>query len=155
VPDNRKAASKAGDGMANSINLEIITPERLFYEGDVELVIVRTLTGDEGFMANHAWACKLLATGELWIQEKGSTGFRIAAISGGYIDVQKNIVIFTDSAEWPEEIDEARAHIAKERAENSLKIEMKDSIDIELAKIAIEKALTRIHVKGGGYRRKR
>lgn len=141
--------------MANSIRLEIITPERLFYDGDVELVIVRTLNGDEGFMANHAWACKLLSTGELWIQEKGSKEYRIAAISGGYIDVQKTIVIFTDSAEWPEEIDEHRALKAKERAETSLQATLHDDLEIRLAKVAIEKALTRIHVKGGGFRRKR
>jgi len=141
--------------MANSIRLEIITPERLFYDGDVELVIVRTLNGDEGFMANHAWACKLLSTGELWIQEKGSKEYKIAAISGGYIDVQKTIVIFTDSAEWPEEIDESRALKAKERAETSLQATLHDDLEIRLAKVAIEKALTRIHVKGGGFRRKR
>ena len=144
--------------MANSFRLEVVTPERLFYEGDVELVIARTLLGDEGFMANHAWACKLLATGELWIQEHGSKDFKIAAISGGYIDVQKTIVIFTDSAEWPDEIDEDRAKLAKERAEHSLKADPKDpmaTIDTELAKIAIEKALTRIHVKSGGRRKKR
>ncbi len=141
--------------MANSFRLEIITPERLFYDGEVELVIVRTLNGDEGFMANHAWACKLLSTGELWIQEKGSKEYKIAAISGGYIDVQKTIVIFTDSAEWPEEIDENRAIKAKERAESSLVASQKDDLEIRLAKVAIEKALTRIHVKGGGFRRKR
>lgn len=141
--------------MANSFRLEVITPERLFYDGEVELVIVRTLNGDEGFMANHAWACKLLSTGELWIQEKGSREYKIAAISGGYIDVQKTIVIFTDSAEWPEEIDADRAALAKERAESSLTITEKDDLQIRLAKVAIEKALTRIHVKGGGFRRKR
>ncbi len=141
--------------MANSFRLEVITPERLFYDGEVELVIVRTLNGDEGFMANHAWACKLLSTGELWIQEKGSREYKIAAISGGYIDVQKTIVIFTDSAEWPEEIDADRAALAKERAESSLTITEKDDLQIRLAKVAIEKALTRIHVKDGGYRRKR
>jgi F-type H+-transporting ATPase subunit epsilon len=140
--------------MANSIKLEVITPERLFYEGEIELVIARTLLGDEGFMANHSWACKLLATGELWIQEKGSRDFKVAAISGGYIDVQKTIVIFTDSAEWPEEIDAERAQRAKERAEDSLAAFPNKGIEIELAKIAIEKALTRINVKDGGRRGK-
>jgi len=140
--------------MANSIKLEVITPERLFYEGEIELVIARTLLGDEGFMANHSWACKLLATGELWIQEKGSRDFKVAAISGGYIDVQKTIVIFTDSAEWPEEIDAERAIRAKLRAEDSLAAFPNKGIEIELAKIAIEKALTRINVKDGGRRRK-
>ena len=54
--------------MASSVRLEIITPSKKFYQGDVELVIVRTLEGDEGFMKGHAWACKLLDIGEMWIQ---------------------------------------------------------------------------------------
>ena len=49
--------------MANSVRLEVITPSKLFYRGEVELVIVTTLDGDEGFMAGHVWACKLLDIG--------------------------------------------------------------------------------------------
>ena len=86
--------------MAKSILLEVITPSKLFYKGEVELVICRTLTGDEGFMANHSWACKLLDVGELWIQEAGAKDFRVAAIAGGYVDVKDYIVIYTDAAEW-------------------------------------------------------
>ena len=51
----------------NSVKLEIITPSKLFYRGEVDLVIVTTLSGDEGFMAGHCWGCKLLDIGELWI----------------------------------------------------------------------------------------
>ena len=96
--------------MANSVKLEVITPSKLFYSGEVELVIVTTLTGDEGFMANHSWATKLLDVGELWIQEKGKTydEFKVAAVSGGFIDVKESIVIFTDAAEWSEDIDMER-----------------------------------------------
>lgn len=59
--------------MAKSVQLEVITPSKLFYKGEVG-VITRTLQGDEGFMADHAkWACKLLDTGELWFREVGKT----------------------------------------------------------------------------------
>ena len=88
--------------MAKSFRLEVITPERLFYEGDVEMVIVRTLLGYEGFLANHSWACKLLDTGVLKIKETGAKEFKIAAITGGFIDVKDRIIIFTDAAEWPD-----------------------------------------------------
>ena len=44
--------------MARSMTLEVITPSKLFYKGEVQLVIVRTLTGDEGFMPRHTWAVK-------------------------------------------------------------------------------------------------
>jgi F-type H+-transporting ATPase subunit epsilon len=138
--------------------LDIITPEKLFYRGEIELVIARTLTGDEGFMANHTWACKLLNTGELWIQESGQKDFRIAAISGGFIDIKDKFTIFTDYAEWPEEIDVERAKKAGARAEEWLRDHTRtDSDDQEImkARIKLSKAHTRIGVAGGGLRRKR
>ena len=141
--------------MAKRIQLEVITPSKLFYKGDVELVIVRTLTGDEGFMADHTWVCKLLAAGELWIQEAGSKDFRIAALAGGYVDVKEDIVIFTDAAEWPEQIDVERAQNEKAKAENWLTHPSNDDSEIDKAKIAIAKSLTRMNVKAGGARRKR
>lgn len=141
--------------MPKSMLLEVITPSKLFYKGEVELVIVRTLTGDEGYMAGHTWAVKLLAAGELWFQEAGSKDFKIAAIAGGFADVKDNIVIFTDAAEWPEDIDLARAEKEKEKAEDWLRHPSTDDSEITRAKIAIQKSLTRMHVKAGGYRRKR
>lgn len=71
-----------------------------FYKGDVELVICPMPTGEEGFMANHAWACKLLANGSLWIKEGGSEEYKHATIEGGYIDVKDSILIYTDAARW-------------------------------------------------------
>jgi F-type H+-transporting ATPase subunit epsilon len=138
--------------------LDIITPEKLFYRGAVELVIARTLTGDEGFMANHVWACKLLATGELWIQEAGRKDFRIAAVSGGFIDIKDKFTIFADYAEWPEEIDVERAKRSGERAEEWLKSHTRatdDEQELMKVRVARSKAHTRIGVAGGGLRRKR
>jgi F-type H+-transporting ATPase subunit epsilon len=138
--------------------LDIITPEKLFYRGEIELVIARTLTGDEGFMANHTWACKLLATGELWIQEAGQKDFRIAALSGGFIDIKDKFTIFADYAEWPEEIDIERAKKSGERAQEWLKSHTRaDSkeVDLQAARVSMLKAHTRVGVAGGGLRRKR
>lgn len=145
--------------MANSVKLEIITPSKMFYRGDVELVIVRTLEGDEGFMYNHSWACKLLDIGELWIQEAGAgkDEFRVAAAAGGFIDVKDSIIIYTDAAEWSEDIDMERVLSEKARAEDWLVHHEKDADpnDVIKAKIAISKAITRSHVAEGGRRRKR
>lgn len=86
--------------MAKSFNLEILTPEKQFYSGEVDIVIVRTLSGEEGFLANHIWACKLLDSGILRIREAGVKEEKRAEISGGFIDVHGDIFIFSDSAEW-------------------------------------------------------
>lgn len=146
--------------MAEAVRLEIVTPERLFYDGEVELVIVRTLTGDEGFMARHSWACKLLDVGEIWIQEKGAAAddFKVAASAGGFIDVKNSITIFTDAAEWPSEIDVERSLQHKEAAEDYLKThKAMNTEDEEFLhnQISLNKAITRMNVAAGGSRKKK
>jgi len=143
--------------MAKSILLEVITPSKLFYKGEIELVICRTLDGDEGFMAGHTWACKLLDVGELWIKEVGAKDFRIAALAKGYVDVKDVIVIYTDAAEWSTEIDKDKAMSEKERAEHWLARPhtQEEANDVMRAKIAIAKSITRMNVAEGGQRRKK
>lgn len=89
--------------MAKNFLLEIVTPEKRFFKGEVDIVIARTLSGEEGYLANHIWAVKLLGTGDLRFKEAESKETRVAEISGGFIDVHGDILIFTDSAEWKDE----------------------------------------------------
>jgi len=141
--------------MAKSFSLEIVTPEKLFFWGEAEIVIVRTLSGEEGFMAGHIWASKLLGTGELWFKEAGAKEYRLAAISGGFIDVKGDVLVFTDSAEWPEEIEVDRAKLAAERAEAWLAEHGSGDADpeeIEIRKDAARRARNRIQVAAGGVR---
>lgn len=144
--------------MAKSVLLEVITPSKLFYKDKVEMVIVRTLTGEEGFMAGHTWACKILDVGVMLIKEEGSTEFKAAAISGGYIDVRDKFVIYTDAAEWAEDIDVDRAAKEKENAEEWLKSHDKTNAapdQIDRARVSIMKQLTRMNLAENGARRKR
>jgi F-type H+-transporting ATPase subunit epsilon len=143
--------------MANSVRLEVITPSKLFYRGEVELVIVTTLDGDEGFMAGHVWACKLLDVGELWIQEKGAAKneWRVAAVAGGFIDVKDSIVIYTDAVEWSEDIDMERVLSEKAKVEDWLGKHPdanEDSAEMQNAKRMLAKAETRTNVADGGHR---
>ena len=143
--------------MANSVRLEVITPSKLFYRGEVELVIVTTLDGDEGFMAGHVWACKLLDVGELWIQEKGAgkNEFRVAAVAGGFIDVKDSIVIYTAAVEWSEDIDMERVLSEKAKVEDWLGKHPdadEESAEMQNAKLMLAKAETRSNVAEGGKR---
>ena len=73
-----------------------------------------------------------------------------------YLDVKDSIILYTDAAEWSEEIDMDRVLAQKSRAEDWLSHESEHSPDeIARAKISIEKAVTRMHVAKGGARRKR
>ena len=141
----------------NSVRLEVITPSKLFYRGEVELVIVTTLDGDEGFMAGHVWACKLLDVGELWIQEKGAgkDEWRVAAVAGGFIDVKDSIVIYTDAVEWSEDIDMERVLSEKAKVEDWLGKHpdaQEDSEEMQNAKLMLAKAEVRTNVADGGHR---
>ena len=143
--------------MANSVRLEVITPSKLFYRGEVELVIVTTLDGDEGFMAGHVWACKLLDVGELWIQEKGAgkNEFRVAAVAGGFIDVKDSMVSYTDAVEWSEDIDMERVLSEKAKVEDWLGKHPdvdEESAEMQNAKLMLAKAETRSNVAEGGKR---
>ena len=146
--------------MANSFVLEIVTPEKHFYTGDVEIVIARLVSGDEGFMAGHAWACKLLGTGELWFREAGAREFRLAAVSGGFIDVRGDVLIFTDSAEWPDEIDVGRAEEACKHEQDwldqhnvgALGRGFEKTAETEIHRQAVLRALNRRKVARGGGR---
>ena len=141
----------------NSVRLEVITPSKLFYRGEVELVIVTTLDGDEGFMAGHVWACKLLDVGELWIQEKGAAKneWRVAAVAGGFIDVKDSIVIYTDAVEWSEDIDMERVLSEKAKVEDWLGKHPdaeENSEEMQNAKLMLAKAEVRTNVADGGHR---
>ena len=84
-----------------SVRAEIITPRSMFFAGDVEMLIAPTTEGQEGFMANHVWCCKLLAdSGVLSLREPGEKSLRKARIKGGYIDIKDRFVVYTDEAEW-------------------------------------------------------
>ena len=145
--------------MPNSVKLHVITPSKLFYEGDIELVIARTVSGEEGFMANHSWACKLLDAGALWIKEAGAKEFMGAAVSGGFIDVMHDIVIYTDAAEWHSDIDMDKALATKADAEKWLSEHQGPDVDpdhIKAAKDAINRQEVRVKfAKSGGSRRSR
>lgn len=117
------------------------------------MIIVPTLLGEEGFMADHSWATKLLDVGEMAIQEPGSQGFKIASIAGGFIDVKESIVVYADHAEWQEELDKKRAEADKAAVEEWL-AENKDSdeLDVRRAEVMLKKAISRMRVAEGGRR---
>ena len=94
---------------------------------------------------NHIPVTTVLAPGALIIHE--AEGEKVAAIHAGFAEILGSQVTFlAEIAEWPEEIDVARAEKAKERAEGRLAGKAAD-VDLARAEFALRKALTRINVK--------
>lgn len=128
--------------MADLFKLQIITPERKFYEGEASMVELTTTEGDIGVYRNHIPMTAIVAPGILKIHEEG--GVKEAALMSGFIEIlPEKIVIMAEVAEWPGEIDASRAEEAKVRAERRLK-EQSGEIDIIRAETALRKALIRL-----------
>ncbi|QQY79175.1 ATP synthase F1 subcomplex epsilon subunit [Keratinibaculum paraultunense] len=124
--------------------LKIVAPDREFFSGEVDRVIVRGIEGDLAVLKNRAPIVTPLAIGKIRILEGDKE--RIAAVTNGYLSVTKEeTTIITDAAEWPEEIDVERAKEAKLRAEKRLK-EMPEGLDIARAELALKRALNRLEV---------
>ena len=88
--------------MASIFALEIVTPEKVFYEGDVEMVITRTTQGDRAVLKNHIPFVVGLVDGELRIKKDGK--FISGQLSGGFMTVNKEkTTILTESAKWNDE----------------------------------------------------
>lgn len=133
--------------MANKVKLEIVTPNKKFFDGPVECVTVRTLDGQESFMARHSWAFKLLDTGLVRIYEKAGGEPQIALVAGGYIDVRESILIFTDAVEWAKDIDVERATKAKATLEDWIASQKSvDGIELEEAKTLLKREIVRMSV---------
>ncbi|ADL68434.1 F0F1 ATP synthase subunit epsilon [Thermoanaerobacterium thermosaccharolyticum] len=130
--------------MDNKYHLEVLTPHRKFYDGDVEEIIVTTSVGEVGVQKGHIPMTVALGIGTLKI--KNDNVWKEASISNGFMEVkQDNVVILADAAEWPEEIDIMRAEAAKQRAEERLR-QKKSQHEYLLAKAALKRALVRMSV---------
>ena len=122
--------------------LKVVTPDKLFFEGEIDMLVARTIEGDVGILLNHSPLVTILDIGRLVIKDGDER--KVAACAGGYIDVRNNnITVVSDACEWEDEIDINRAERAKERA--SKKLEDKDT-DTFKAELALKKAINRINV---------
>lgn len=132
--------------MADKLNLEVITPERLVLREAVEEVVVPGLDGELGILPDHTALISQLQTGILTYRQ-GSSSHQIH-VSGGFVEVQADrVAVLSDVAERPEEIDLERAQRAKERAENRLK-SGGDDIDFRRAELKMQRAMIRIQLAG-------
>ena len=129
--------------MANTIRLDIVTPDRMVYSEDVSMVIARATDGDLGILPGHA---PLIAGLDIWpLRIRKDESEEMLSISGGFIEVRpQKVTILASCAELPAEIDVQRAESAKERAEFRLK--GTPDIDVHRAEVALKRAMMRLRV---------
>ncbi len=132
----------------NKFYLEIITPEKVFFRGEVESVNIPSIGGACTVMAGHQPMVFATEPGTISITADGQT--REAFMSEGFIEVRPDETIaFSQAVEWPEDIDERRAEEAKERAEEMVR-RNRSAAEYKLNRLALQRAFARLRVKHHG-----
>lgn len=128
--------------MAKTFKLKIITPERDFFSGDVEMIIATTPDGEIGILRDHVQMVVAVAIGTIKIKTPG--GWQEAILTEGFMEIkQDQTVILTDTAEWPHEVDINRAKEAKKRAEERLQSQL-SKIEYIRSQTALARAIERL-----------
>lgn len=134
--------------MATAYRLEIVTPEKLFFEGDVIGVSMTTIDGEIGILAKHI-SCVAAITPSVFRFQTENGDWRAAAIAGGFAMIgPEGVKVLADAFEWPEDIELERAKEAKRRAEERIS-SGSEEINLARAQIALQRALSRLKAEIG------
>jgi F-type H+-transporting ATPase subunit epsilon len=126
------------------LHLEIVTPERRAFEGDVDEVILPGSEGEMGILPHHAPLISLLGQGVLRLRHGGEE--QEFAIFGGFVQVRPDrVVVLAETADMASEIDLDRAERARREAENALEAGV-DASDLDAARQALQRAIIRIRL---------
>jgi F-type H+-transporting ATPase subunit epsilon len=132
--------------MADTFQLEIVTPEKKVVDTAAEEVQIPGKNGYLGILPGHAPLITELAVGEITYRETSGSAEQQLAVAWGFAEVLPNkVTILAESAERPSEIDADRARKAKERAEQRL-TSGNTEVDVERALDALHRAETRLDV---------
>ncbi len=133
-----------------TFSFEIITPEKVVFQDEVNEVIVPTVAGEVSILPNHAALLSQIAPGELTIKKDSKEYF--LAITGGFLEVNNNKVnILADYAVRSEDIELAKAQEAHKRAEKAMQEKGTDQ-DFAMAEAQFRRAI--LELKIGTKRRK-
>lgn len=128
----------------STYHLRILTPEREFFDGEVEGLIITAPDGELGIFAGHLPLVTPLIVGS--IRMRINDEWKEAFNSEGFIEVgHSSTTIFTQACEWPEDIDRVRAEQALHRAEEKLR-QRQSMNEYKGSKISLARAMARLRV---------
>lgn len=130
--------------MADTFQLEIVTPEKMVVQDQAEEMQIPGKKGYLGILPGHAPLITELAVGEISYRNGGTTHH--LAVAWGFAEVLPDkVTVLAETAERADEIDVKRAQEAKQRAEERLKSGNTD-VDYSRAEIALQRAESRLDV---------
>jgi F-type H+-transporting ATPase subunit epsilon len=131
--------------MADTLKLEIVTPEGKAFSDDVEMVTLTGALGEMGILPQHVRLMTQMLPGEMVVRQNGQE--RFLAVGGGLVEVTpRRVSILTDMAVAAETIDEAKAEEARRRAEARLKEKLADE-EVASVNAALARSLAQLRVK--------
>ena len=131
--------------MANILKLEIVTPDATVYSEDVEMVTLPAMEGQMGIYPQHVRLMTQLVPGELIVQKGGHD--RFLAVGEGLVEITNGrVAIVTDMAVPAENIDEAKAEEARQRAAARLR-EKLSSQEVASVNAALARSLAQLSVR--------
>jgi len=131
--------------MANTLKFEIVTPDAVVYSEDVEMVTLEGVEGQMGIYPQHVRLMTQLVPGEMVVQKGGRDDF--LAVGEGLVEITNDrVAILTDMAVRAENIDEAKAEEARQRAPARLQ-EQLSSQDLASVNASLARSLAQLSVK--------
>jgi F-type H+-transporting ATPase subunit epsilon len=127
------------------LQLEIVTPERLAFSGEVDAVFCPGIEGELGVLPHHAPLLSTLGIGELRIRTGAQEEY--FAIAGGFVQVRPDkVVVMAELADLSSEIDLEAAEEARNEAQRAIQQGFEEPADLARARAAMERALLHIRV---------
>ena len=134
--------------MPEQLQLEVVTPERKVLSEPVSSVTVPGRNGEMQILPGHAALISELKTGVLAYSQDGTT--QQLHVSGGFVEVSDDRVsVLAEIAERPEEIDAARARLARDHTEKQLSAWSGTEEDFEKARVKLERSMVRLQLASG------
>ena len=131
--------------LPTKLTLEIVTPERALVNEQVDEVQLPGSEGYFGVLPGHTPLLATLKVGEMWYRAGAEKHY--LSIAFGFVEVlPERVTVLAQLAERPQDIDVSRAEAARKRAEERLARGPQSDIDLERARIALTKAMTRLQV---------
>lgn len=131
--------------MANTLKLEIVTPEGTVYSEDVDMVTLPGIEGQMGIYPQHVPLMTQMVPGEIIVGKGGHDYF--LAVGEGLIEINSDHVsILTDLAIASDKIDEAKVEEARRRAEARLSEKLSDE-EVASVNSSLARSLAQLHVK--------
>ncbi len=128
---------------SKNFRLKVYSPTRIFFEGDADMVELTTTEGEIGVYKNHVPLTAIVAPGILRIYQNGE--IREATLLDGFLEIlPEEVIILSESCEWPEEIDYHRAEEARIRAERRLS--SGTDTNYNRAELALRRSLIRLQL---------